>query len=230
MPVSSLIVGVDLDKIKPIRGCKTLVGDITTAATAAALKRASGGAAFDAVLHDGAPNVGGAWSAEAYGQSALVLDAAKLAVAMLAPGGTFVTKVFRSKDYTALLYAFRQLFDRVDATKPAASRSTAAPEHRCSAAPPQAPWRWRWAARPSWPPHPPGPGLTAAMPRTLPRCRARSPPPGSPAGPTRCCSPAPARSSRPRPPAMRSTASPPMPRPRLMPKPGSASIRRRPTF
>ena len=126
MPVSSLIVGVDLDKIKPIRGCKTLVGDITTAATAAALKRASGGAAFDAVLHDGAPNVGGAWSAEAYGQSALVLDAAKLAVAMLAPGGTFVTKVFRSKDYTALLYAFRQLFDRVDATKPAASRSTSA--------------------------------------------------------------------------------------------------------
>lgn len=126
MPVSSLIVGVDLDKIKPIRGCKTLVGDITTPATAAALKRASGGAAFDAVLHDGAPNVGGAWSAEAYGQSALVLDAAKLAVAMLAPGGTFVTKVFRSKDYTALLYAFRQLFDRVDATKPAASRSTSA--------------------------------------------------------------------------------------------------------
>lgn len=126
MPVSSLVVGVDLDKIKPIRGCKTLVGDITTPATAAALKRASGGAAFDAVLHDGAPNVGGAWSAEAYGQSALVLDAAKLAVAMLAPGGTFVTKVFRSKDYTALLYAFRQLFDRVDATKPAASRSTSA--------------------------------------------------------------------------------------------------------
>lgn len=126
MPVSSLIVGVDLDKIKPIRGCKTLVGDITTPATAAALRRASGGASFDAVLHDGAPNVGGAWSAEAYGQSALVLDAAKLAVAMLAPGGTFVTKVFRSKDYTALLYAFRQLFDKVDATKPASSRSTSA--------------------------------------------------------------------------------------------------------
>ena len=126
MPVSSLIVGVDLDKIKPIRGVTTLVGDITTPATAAALKRASRGDPFDVVLHDGAPNVGGAWSAEAYGQSALVLDAAKLAAAMLAPGGTFVTKVFRSKDYTALLFAFRALFDRVDATKPAASRSASA--------------------------------------------------------------------------------------------------------
>ena len=119
-------MGVDLDKIKPIRGVTTLVGDITTPATAAALKRASHGDPFDVVLHDGAPNVGGAWSAEAYGQSALVLDAAKLAAAMLAPGGTFVTKVFRSKDYTALLYAFRTLFDRVDATKPAASRSASA--------------------------------------------------------------------------------------------------------
>jgi len=68
LPVGSLIVGVDLDKIRAVAGCKTLVGDITTPATAAALKRASGGAAFDAVLHDGAPNVGGAWSSEAYSQ------------------------------------------------------------------------------------------------------------------------------------------------------------------
>ena len=59
-------------------------------------------------------------------QSSLVLDAARLACAMLAPGGTFVTKVFRSKDYTALLYALKQLFARVDATKPPASRSTSA--------------------------------------------------------------------------------------------------------
>lgn len=81
---------------------------------------------LDVVLHDGSPNVGGAWSQEATTQASLVVDALRLAVEFLAPKGTFVSKVFRSQDYNALLYCFKQLFEKVEVTKPVASRSTSA--------------------------------------------------------------------------------------------------------
>lgn len=68
MPVSSLIIGVDLDPIKPIRGVRTIVGDITTQKCRQQIKKEAGGSLMDVVLCDGAPNVGGAWSSEAYTQ------------------------------------------------------------------------------------------------------------------------------------------------------------------
>lgn len=68
MPMGSTIIGLDLDPIKPIRGVKAFVEDITTAKCRATLKRELAGKSVDVVLHDGAPNVGAAWSKDAYGQ------------------------------------------------------------------------------------------------------------------------------------------------------------------
>lgn len=39
----------------------------------------SGVSAFDVILHDGSPNVGGAWAQEATSRKALVVDSVKLA-------------------------------------------------------------------------------------------------------------------------------------------------------
>lgn len=126
MPIGSMVIGVDLLPIKAIRGVKTLIGDITTQECRHMIRKETDGNLIDVVLCDGAPNVGGAWSSEAYSQSELVLEAARMASDILCPNGTFVTKVFRSKDYSALIFALKQLFRKVEATKPAASRNASA--------------------------------------------------------------------------------------------------------
>lgn len=126
MPAGSIVLGVDILPIRPIRNVKTVVSDITTAECRRLIFSELQGWKADVILCDGAPNIGAAYDKDAYVQNELVLFALKVVTEQLLEGGTFCTKVYRSKDYNALIWVLQQFFEDVQAMKPNSSRSQSA--------------------------------------------------------------------------------------------------------
>eukprot|EP00672_Neobodo_designis_P020117 CAMPEP_0174831416 /NCGR_PEP_ID=MMETSP1114-20130205/3075_1 /TAXON_ID=312471 /ORGANISM="Neobodo designis, Strain CCAP 1951/1" /LENGTH=297 /DNA_ID=CAMNT_0016065239 /DNA_START=100 /DNA_END=990 /DNA_ORIENTATION=+ len=116
------IVAVDLQDMAPIPGVRIFQGDITTTATADKIISLLGCKA-QLVVCDGAPDVTGLHELDEYVQHQLLLAAQNISTFVLAPGGTFVAKIFRGPN-TPFLCAKLQLFFRdVTVVKPKSSRN-----------------------------------------------------------------------------------------------------------
>lgn len=115
------VVGIDLLPVDPIAGVTLLQMDFMAEDAPDALLRALGGAP-DLILSDMAANTVGHAQTDHLRTMGLVEAAADFALAVLAPGGAFVAKVFAGGTDGALLATLKNAFRTVKHAKPPASR------------------------------------------------------------------------------------------------------------
>jgi 23S rRNA (uridine2552-2'-O)-methyltransferase len=121
-----LIVGIDYLEMDAIDGVILLKKDFNDADAPAALIEALGGHKADIVMSDMAAPTTGHRATDHLRIIALVELAADFAVQVLAPGGTFIAKVFQGGTEHELLHMLKQHFATTMHAKPKASRQDSA--------------------------------------------------------------------------------------------------------
>lgn len=116
------VVGVDLLAVDPIAGVELVQGDFLDPQMPDRLLALLGGAPT-LVISDMAANTVGHRATDHLRTIALAEAAAQFALDTLAPGGTFVTKVFQGGSDSGLLAQLKQAFAQVRHAKPPASRA-----------------------------------------------------------------------------------------------------------
>jgi 23S rRNA (uridine2552-2'-O)-methyltransferase len=115
------VVGVDLLAIDTIAGATLIKGDFEDPEMPALLTELMGGPA-DLVLSDMAPNTTGHAATDHIRIMGLAEMALHFATGLLAPGGSFVAKVFQGGSEKEMLIPMKQRFSSVKHAKPPASR------------------------------------------------------------------------------------------------------------
>src|SRR5690606_1658165 len=121
-----LIVGIDYLDMDPIPGVVLLKKDFNDEDAPAALIAAMGGRKADLVMSDMAAPTTGHRATDHIRIIALVELAAHFAVDVLAPGGTFIAKVFQGGTEHELLALLKRHFATTLHAKPKASRAESA--------------------------------------------------------------------------------------------------------
>ncbi len=114
------VIGVDLQRIKPIDNVETIRGDMTEEETQQEVIDVAGSA--DVVLSDMAPNMTGEYSLDHARSVYLARQAFETALELLDSGGDFVVKVFQGPDLNDLRDDMEPEFEYVRTMSPDASR------------------------------------------------------------------------------------------------------------
>jgi 23S rRNA (uridine2552-2'-O)-methyltransferase len=116
------VVGVDLAPVKnPPAGAITIAGDILDAFVAARVAKELGGRA-NLVTSDLAPKLTGIAARDEARSRELIDAALAFAIAILAPGGAMVAKLFMGAEFKQVVDSFKRHFVNVEVTRTKASR------------------------------------------------------------------------------------------------------------
>lgn len=117
------VVASDILSMDAIGGVDFVQGDFTEQSVFDQILTILNGEPVDLVISDMAPNMSGMPSVDIPRATYLVELALDMAVNVLKPGGTFVTKIFQGEGVDLLLKEMKANFTKVYSRKPDASRS-----------------------------------------------------------------------------------------------------------
>ena len=116
------VIASDILPMDNLAGVEFIQGDFTEDSVFEAILAAIGEAPVDVVISDMAPNMSGMNAVDQPRSMYLVELALDMARRVLAPGGSFVAKVFHGEGFDELFREARSSFDKVLTRKPKASR------------------------------------------------------------------------------------------------------------
>lgn len=119
---SGRVIASDILPMDSLAGVEFIEGDFTADEVFGQILDTIGAGRVDLVLSDIAPNMSGVNAVDQPRSIYLVELALDMARRVLAPGGTFVAKVFQGEGFDELFRAARESFDKVLTRKPRASR------------------------------------------------------------------------------------------------------------
>jgi 23S rRNA (uridine2552-2'-O)-methyltransferase len=119
---SGQIIALDILPMDPLENVTFIQGDFTEDEPLQALEEVLDGVQLDLVLSDMAPNMSGMGAVDQPRAMYLAELALDFAEQWLAPGGSFVVKVFHGEGFDNYVKKTRSMFEKVQVRKPSASR------------------------------------------------------------------------------------------------------------
>jgi 23S rRNA (uridine2552-2'-O)-methyltransferase len=116
------IIALDILPMDPLPNVTFIEGDFTEEESLSKLESELNGVQVDLVLSDMAPNMSGVGAVDQPRAMYLAELALDFAEQWLAPGGSFVVKVFHGEGFDSYVKKARSMFEKVQVRKPSASR------------------------------------------------------------------------------------------------------------